>query len=124
MTITYWCLLIAALIPYGLIFMAKAGAPTFNNHSPRIFLHNLTGWRARAHWAHLNGFEAFLVFLGGVFVAHSLGMPQALMDKLALVFISARILYSICYLTNKSTLRSLFWFVGFLSAIALYLTNG
>jgi uncharacterized MAPEG superfamily protein len=57
MTIAYWCVLIAALLPYPIIVFAKA-KPGFDNHDPRGWLDNLDGLRGRAYAAHLNSFEA------------------------------------------------------------------
>ncbi|MFX5817329.1 MAPEG family protein [Acinetobacter baumannii] len=42
------------------------------------------------------------------------------MDSAALVFIAARILYTVLYLTDKPSARSAVWLVGYLSVIALF----
>jgi uncharacterized MAPEG superfamily protein len=43
-------------------------------------------------------------------------------DALALTFILARVAYGICYITDRSTLRSLVWLVGFGCTVALFVT--
>ena len=58
MTIAYWCVFVAALLPYLIVIIAKAGKH-FDNHAPRMQLANALGWRQRLNWAHLNAFEAF-----------------------------------------------------------------
>lgn len=120
MTIAYYCVFIAALIPYIFTAMAKAGAPGFNNYKVRDFQNKLEGWRRRAHWAHQNGMEAFPPFAAGVIIAHLVGAKQQTIDILAVTFVVFRILYGVCYLTNKAALRSLAWLVGFLCMIALF----
>ena len=40
MSIAYWCILIAAVLPYAWVAFAKSGAPAYNNKDPR-------GWLAK-----------------------------------------------------------------------------
>jgi uncharacterized MAPEG superfamily protein len=47
--------------------------------------------------------------------------PQARIDELAVVFVVARILYTVCYLTDRATLRTLCWTIGLLTVIGLFL---
>ncbi len=122
MTTAYWCVLVAGLLPYAGAVAAKAGA-RFDNHHPRAWLAALTGWRARAHAAQLNGFEAFPLFAAAVLVAHQTGAPQARIDSLALVFVTARIAYLATYIADLALLRTLVWLVGIVSAVSLF-TSG
>ena len=46
--------------------------------------------------------------------------PQPLVNLLAFVFTGARVLYILLYLSNKATLRSLVWGVGFLSVVGIF----
>jgi len=120
MTIAFWCVLIAAIIPYLFTVLAKSG-PGFNNRYPREYLEEkVMGWRKRAYWAQLNGFEAFPPFLAGVVIAEMLHANQTSIDKLAIIFVVARILHGVCYIADKHTLRSLVWFIGFLCVIGLF----
>ncbi len=121
MTIAYWCVFIAAVLPYVFTVLAKTG-PEFCNASVRIYLENLQGWRKRAHWTQLNGFEAFPAFAASVIIASLNHAPQSNIDTLAMIFIVARILHGIFYISNKPTLRSFVWFIGFFSMIALFMT--
>jgi uncharacterized MAPEG superfamily protein len=68
----------------------------------------------------MNGFEAFPLFAAGVLVAHAAGAAQARVDALALTFVAARVAYLAFYLADRATLRSLAWFVGIGSAVALF----
>jgi uncharacterized MAPEG superfamily protein len=40
------------------------------------------------------------------------------------LFIIARIIYIWCYITDKASLRSLVWMVGFGATVALFITAG
>lgn len=124
MTIAYWCVLLAALLPIIWAACAKIGGEGFDNARPRAYLRSLAGWRLRAHWAQENSYEAFPPFAAGVVIAHLVNGPSALINVLALLFLAARILHGIFYITDKSTLRSLVWLAGFGSVIALFVTAG
>jgi uncharacterized MAPEG superfamily protein len=121
MTIALYCVLAAGLLPYAATLAAKGGA-RFDNRNPRSWLAAQTGWRARAHAAQLNGFEAFPLFAAAVLVAQSLHAPQARLDTLALVFVAARIAYLAAYVADLHLLRSVVWFVGIGSAVAIFLS--
>jgi uncharacterized MAPEG superfamily protein len=109
MTTAYWCVLIAAFLPLAFTGVAKFSGPGFNNNRPRDFQSGLTGFRQRAHWAHLNSFEAFPPFAAAVLMAHQLGLTQGTLDQLAIGFIVARLAYFAFYLSDHATLRSLAW---------------
>lgn len=121
MSIAYWCVLIAALLPYVFTVMAKAGGAGYTNVTPRLYLEQIQGWRRRAHWAQLNSFEAFPFFAAGVIIAQRSFVHQTTLDIIAMLFIISRILYGVFYITNKASLRSLIWFVGFASCISLFI---
>ena len=123
MSIAYWCVLIAAILPYLLTMLAKAGR-NYDNHAPRKQLENATGYRKRAYWAQLNGFEAFPAFAAAVIIAQLQHVTQASVDSIALVFIAMRSLHGIFYLLDKATLRSLVWVVGFGCVISLFVLAG
>ncbi len=122
MTTAYWCVLIAGLLPYAATLSAKGGS-RFDNHNPRAWLAAQTGWRARAHSAQLNGFEAFPLFAAAVIIAHHLGAPQPRVDGLALVFVAARVVYLGAYIADLALLRSIVWFVGIGSSVAIFLAG-
>ena len=119
MTTAYWCILVAALLPYGWVVAAKL-APDFDNAAPRAYLARLTGWRQRAAWAQLNAFEALPPFAAGVIIAQQLGAPQGRIDLLALAFIGFRLAHGLAYIGNWATLRSLVWSGGMGCVIGLF----
>lgn len=123
MTVAYWCVLIAAVIPLVAIAIAKAGAERYNNRDPRAWLAKQQGFRARAAAAQSNSFEAFPFFAAAVIVAHLTHAPQARLDLLAIVFVVARIAYVACYLTGWHWARSFVWFVAFAVCVVIFLSG-
>ena len=119
MTIGYWCVLVSIIFPYIFTILAKT-APKFDNHQPRYYLEQLTGWRKRAHWTQLNSFEIAPAFSVAVIIAHQLHAHQASIDKIALAFVISRIFYAAFYLMDKAALRSVVWFFGFVCIITLF----
>jgi len=120
MTLSYWCILIAGLMPVFTIAVAKYGRRDFDNAEPRAWLDKQTGVRRRADYAHRNHFEAFPFFAAAVLVAQQVAAPQEQIDIAALVFIAARTLYTVLYLTDKPSPRSAVWLIGYLSVVALF----
>lgn len=120
MTIAYWCVLIAAVMPYLLTGYAKATGRGFDNRAPRDWQSRLEGRSARAHWAHLNAFEAFPFFAAAVIIAHLAGAEQSRIDALAVGFVVARVVYGILYIAGFATLRSIVWVLGLFATIALF----
>ena len=122
MTTAYWCVLAAGLLPYVATISAKAGA-RFDNRMPRAWLAAQTGWRARANAAQQNSFEAFPLFAVAVLVAHQTGAAQARVDLLAEVFVAARVAYVVTYVADFALLRSIVWFAGIASAVAIFVAG-
>jgi uncharacterized MAPEG superfamily protein len=121
MHVSYWCVLIAAFLP--LLFTATAkliGRRTFDNRSPREFQARLSGSALRAHWAHLNSFEAFPPFAAGVLIAQQTGVAQGRIDLLAIAFVVLRLGYGACYLADQAMLRSLLWAAAMACTVALF----
>ena len=119
MTTAFWCVLVAALLPIFAVGLAKASTG-FDNKAPREWLGRLGGWRARAHAAHLNSFEAFAPFAAAVIIAHLAQAPQGRVDLLAIAFIAARVAYIGLYIADLATLRSVAWAVGMACVIGLF----
>ncbi|WP_439683188.1 hypothetical protein MNJPNG_13705 [Cupriavidus oxalaticus] len=121
MPIAFWCVLLAGVLPLATVAIAKASGPGFDNHDPRGWLDKQSGRARRADMAHRNHFEAFPFFAAAVLTASFLQAPQARIDELSMVFILARILYTVCYLTDRATLRTLCWTIGYLSVVGMFL---
>jgi uncharacterized MAPEG superfamily protein len=124
MTTAYWCVLAAAFIPILNVGVAKfSGRRRFDNRRPREFLAQLEGYAQRANWAQQNGYEAFPPFAAAVIIAHQLGLEQGTLDLYALTFVGARIAYSVCYILDWATLRSLVWTLGMACVIGLFFSS-
>lgn len=125
-TVAYWCVLIAALLPFACAWLAKSGGfgkprsqGGFDNHEPRAWLARLTDWRARANAAQANSFEALPFFIGAVVIAHQLGATQARLDILAVLFVTLRIIYISMYVAGLPMIRSAIWTMALLVNIGI-----
>lgn len=119
-SIAYWCVLIAAALPYVWTVVAKSRGERYDNRDPRAWLARQTDPRvSRANAAQMNAFEAFPAFAAGVILAHLAGVPDARVSLLAVVFIVARILHGAFYVAGIPLARSGSWFVGIACVFAL-----
>ncbi len=126
MTCAYWCVLVAAYLPIVWTGLAKFSGGDFvpaANRTPRDFLERLSGWRKRAHWAQLNGFEAFPPFAAAVIIAHLAHAPQPTVNMLALTFVILRVLHGIFYIVDRAALRSLVWLGAVACVVALFVLS-
>lgn len=125
MTIAYWCVLAAILLPYIWTGVAKftSGFRPRDNHNPREYLEQLEGPAKRAHWAQLNTFESIPGFMAAVIIAHLAGASQTAVDAIAAVYIALRLLYGVLYITDKARLRSLVWAGGVACIVALFVVS-
>lgn len=120
MATAYWCVLIAALLPYVWVSIAKSGGQRYNNRDPRGWLSKQDDPRvARANGAQLNAFEAFPAFAAGVLMAQFAGVDPGRIGLFAMAFVAFRILHGVFYISGHHYVRSLVWFVGFFCVIAL-----
>jgi uncharacterized MAPEG superfamily protein len=119
MSIAFWCVLTAGLLPYVATMIAKS-RPGFDNANPRGWLQEQDGFRHRANSAQLNSFEAFPLFAAAVVIASILHTPQHTLDTLAVGFVIARGLYIVCYVVGLAALRSVVWFAGMACCVAIF----
>lgn len=121
MTFAYWCVLTAAFLPLVWTGIAKSNVENFSNDHPRAAMARAEGRGLRASWAEQNAFEAFPPFAAGVIIAHVTGGAEQLtVDLLAGLFIVARILHGVCYITDRGLSRSFAWLAGFACVIGLF----
>ena len=125
-TVAYWCVLIAALLPFACAYVAKwkgLGKPRreggFDNHNPRDWLARQTDWQARANAAQANSFEALPFFIGAVIIAHQLGATQARVDILAVLFVTLRVIYIAMYVAGLPAIRSGIWALALLVNVGI-----
>jgi uncharacterized MAPEG superfamily protein len=126
-TIAYWCVFIAAMLPFLCAWIAKApgyGKPRkeggFDNADPRAWLAKQTDWQARANAAQHNTFEALPFFIGAVIVAHQLNASQGVVDILAVLFVTLRIVYVAMYVGGLPGMRSAIWALALLVNTAIF----
>jgi uncharacterized MAPEG superfamily protein len=115
--------LIAGVMPWICVGIAKAGKRSYDNHNPRQWLAQQTGYRARANAAQANCFEAFPLFAAGILLALYAEVPSEQVDLYAGIFIAARLAYIAFYLSDQDKLRSLAWLVGVGCSVALLVAS-
>ena len=118
MPLAFWCVLIAALMPYLLVAYAKAGAR--DNNRPRDAAESLQGAQRRAYAAHQNSFETFPFFAAAVITAQLLGAGGTTLNVLAGIYILIRVAYAYFYIADIATTRSLVWGAGLFVNIAIF----
>jgi uncharacterized MAPEG superfamily protein len=122
MTIAFWCILAAAMLPYLTIAIGKYDRK-YDNRSPRDWEAQLEGKQRRAVFAHHNHFEAFAPFAAAVIVAHLAAAPQAWSNALAAAFIGLRLAYTWAYVADHHIARSLLWAGGMACVVALFIAG-
>jgi uncharacterized MAPEG superfamily protein len=117
MTIAFWCVFVAALLPYVAFNLVRGLDP----RNMRANVKQLTGLSARAHAAHLNAFETFPPFAAAVIISHlSLG-DNTVTNLLGVAFIAARLAHMGFYLADMQPPRSAAFGVGLLLVIVMFL---
>ena len=114
MATAYWCILVAAILPYVWYTAARAGAGRIDNHDPRAGMARLDEGRARrANNAQYNAFEAFAPFAAAVLMAQFAGVDAARITQLAIAFVVLRVLHGLFYVVDVHALRSIAWALGY-----------
>jgi uncharacterized MAPEG superfamily protein len=117
MTVAFWCVFVAALLPYVPLGLASR---FLDPKTPRKGVPSLEGTAARAYGAHLNAFEAFPPFAAAVIISHLAHGPSALVNWLAVLFMAARLAHMGFYLADRQPLRTASFFVGLLIVIVIF----
>lgn len=127
MPIAFWCVLIAIFLPYLGTSIAKFTGGGFGprqNHDPRTFLASLEGYRKRANAFQMNSFEVTPAFAAAVIIAYVVNNAEpATIDRLAIAWVTSRLLYLIFYVADLALLRSLVWFLGMGLIIAIFVVS-
>ncbi|MDB9465374.1 MAPEG family protein [Dolichospermum circinale] len=109
-------------VPYLLVAFARVQIG-YDLSAPRAMFDKLPPYAQRATWAHENSFEGFMVFAAAALMAYVTGVHSPLGGNAAIIFIIARLLYSIFYIANIPLLRSLmFGIASFSSGTLFYLS--
>jgi uncharacterized MAPEG superfamily protein len=122
MVLAYWCILIAALLPYLWVSIAKASGERYDNRNPRAWQARQDNPRTqRANAAQLNAFEAFAPFAAAVLMAQAAAVDPARIGQLAVAFVVLRVLHGTFYVLGLAPLRSLSWAGGIAMVVWLML---
>jgi uncharacterized MAPEG superfamily protein len=130
MTIAFWCIFAAILMPYICFGIARNrgrgpdGKRLRDNRNPRDFPNRIVGLPKRAYDAHLNSFESLPGFVAAVIIAHLVHVVQYKIDFLAMTWVLARIAFVVFYLADKSTLRSIAMVVSLACILGLFIFAG
>lgn len=120
LTTAYVCVLIAALLPYLWVAVAKANGERYDNRDPRRWQDKQQSPRSqRASAAQLNSYEAFAPFAAGVVMAQLAGVAHSQIAALALAFVVLRVLHGIAYVSGRHYLRTLIWMLAFTCVLVL-----
>lgn len=119
MPIAYWCVLIAALLPFVWAKYAKTGTASDNRY-PREDYEVFPPAKRRAYAAHQNAFESFPFFAVAVVAALVMGAPVSIVNILAVLFIALRIAHGLLYVYNQPRLRSLIFAAAMAVNVAIF----
>lgn len=125
MTLAYWCVFVAILMPVAFTGIAKFAGKGYrpkDNLAPREFLENLDGFRKRANWVQMNTFESIPGFMAATIIAHQMGGDQNMIDGLAVAYIVLRVIYGILYMANKGIQRTLVWTAAVACILGMFFT--
>ncbi|WP_110664696.1 MAPEG family protein [Salinicola halophilus] len=118
------CLLVTALIPYGLAFWGSAVRRKefgeVDNHHPRQQYAKMTGRGARLWAAQQNAWEALGLFTAAVVAVGLTGTTGAMVVLASVIFVLARIAHALCYAFDLATPRSIIFIVAFLAVLFLF----
>ncbi len=123
MTIPFYCLIVTMLFPYIakvplMVAMGREGKG-YDNRNPRDQQARLQSWGKRALAAHQNSFEILPVFASAVFLNHLTAGDPTKSAGLAVFFVLSRFGYVGLYLADLASVRSVVWFGGMISCVAL-----
>ncbi|MGB3653491.1 MAG: MAPEG family protein [Rivularia sp. (in: cyanobacteria)] len=120
-----YCIAIAFLliyVPFLVVAYARVSIG-YDYYAPRTMFEKLPPYAQRATWAHQNSFEAFPIFAAAALMAYVTGVNSSLAAWAALSFITARLLYSVFYISNIPLLRSLMYAIGLGCSCTLFVLS-
>ena len=125
MTTILVCWLIGVLLPY---IWAGASVPFRNKQFgsldlsyPRLQAEQMTEGGAGAWGAQGNAWEALIVFSVANSVALTTGVdPAGIWSTFAVVWVIARVLHGLFYVTNKAPLRVACFLVGLICSLGIF----
>jgi uncharacterized MAPEG superfamily protein len=120
-----YCLAIAAVliyVPYGVVAYGRFQIG-MDRAAPRAMFDKLPDYAKRATWAHQNSFETFMPFTAAVLMAYVTQVTTPIVGWAAIAFVASRVLFSMAYILNVPTLRSLMFGIGTASTATLFVQS-
>ncbi|MEL7071929.1 MAG: MAPEG family protein [Cyanobacteria bacterium J06581_3] len=91
--------------------------------APRGMFDKLPEYAQRATWAHENSWESFALYAPAALMAFVTNLPAEQVAGSALIYLAARVSYSLFYILNAPILRSLSWAISISSIVSLYVAS-
>ena len=111
---------VASLIPLGAA-RSQADFQISDLAAPRAMFDRLPEWGKRANWAHLNSFEAFVLFAPAGLLCLIGKVDSTAAIAAAWIYPGLRLAYVAAYVANLPPLRSLCWAGAMVCTGILYL---
>ena len=99
---------VASLVPLGAA-RSQADFTVADLAAPRAMFDRLPEWGKRANWAHLNSFEAFVLFAPAALLCLIADVSSGAAIAAAWSYPALRLAYIAAYVANVPPLRSLCW---------------
>ncbi|MBD1193202.1 MAPEG family protein [Vulcanococcus sp. Clear-D1] len=113
---------VASLIPLGAA-RSQADFQISDLAAPRAMFDRLPEWGKRANWAHLNSFEAFVLFAPAALLCLIRQVDSTTAIAAAWIYPGLRLAYIAAYVANLPPLRSLCWAGAMTCTGILYLSG-
>ena len=113
---------VASLIPLGAA-RSQADFTVADLAAPRAMFERLPEWGKRANWAHLNSFEAFVLFAPAALLCLIVKVDSTAAVAAAWIYPVLRLAYIAAYVANLPPLRSLCW-AGAMTCTGILYVNG
>jgi uncharacterized MAPEG superfamily protein len=124
MPIVLYVLFALSFIP---ILMAATGVVLrikqfgrLDNNYPRLQQAEMRGVGARVNGAQANSWEALVVFLLVVFIAHAAGLPLSALNNVAIAFLALRLLYCALYVIDWAWPRTAVFAMSMLCCMYIF----
>ena len=113
---------VASLVPLGAA-RSQADFSVTDLAAPRAMFERLPEWGKRANWAHLNSFEAFVLFAPAALLCLIANANSTTAVAAAWIYPVLRLAYIAAYVANLPPLRSLCW-AGAMTCTGILYVNG
>jgi len=111
---------VSSLVPLGAA-RSKADFTVADLAAPRAMFDRLPEWGKRANWAHLNSFEAFVLFAPAALLCLIADVQSGKAIAAAWIYPALRLGYIAAYVANLPPLRSLCWAGAMVCTGVLYI---